>query len=214
MLALAVLALAPRPTRAASTADTSAPGVAAPGVAPPGAATPDAAASVRAARRNADPRRFLPDDDALPGWELTGPPRVFDGKTLSTHIDGGAEEFLARGFRSLGVCGYQKDSMEVVAEIYDMGARRGARAILDARGGITGNAGPSGATGSGSMASPASRVGEACVLDTTQVQFRRDRFYVSVTGFEARPEVTAALRCLADTIDARIRDLSPGTVPR
>lgn len=148
----------------------------------------------------ADPRRLFPGDGAIPGWTRPEEPRVFDGKTLFAHIDGGAEEFLAQGFRALGVGGYRKDSLEVVAEIYDLGTRRGATAILDARDDTVSNPGRPDST---AAISPA--VGEACVLDTMQVIFRRSRFYVAVTGFEARPEVTAALRVLADSIDARIR---------
>lgn len=203
LLVPVVIATAPAPAWAGPTADPAAPG--------------RVASAGATARPRTDPRHLLPDDDALPGWELAGAPRVFDGKNLFTHIDGGAEEFLALGFRALGVCGYRKDSIEVVAEVYDMGARKGARAILDARGGTSGDgspANPSGPSGSGPTAGVSSRVGEACVLDSTQILFRRDRFYISVTGFEARPEVTAALRCLADTIDARIRAMSPRSVPR
>jgi hypothetical protein len=159
----------------------------------------------------ADPRRFLPGSGAIPGWLPAEEPRVFNGKTLFAHIDGGAEEFLAQGFRALGVGGYRKDSLEVVAEIYDLGTRKGATAILDARGGTPPFEGrPRGESVSNparpdSAAGVPPAVGEACVLDTMQVIFRRGRFYIAVTGFEARPEVTAALRVLADSIDARIR---------
>jgi hypothetical protein len=130
----------------------------------------------------------------------TEEPRVFNGKTLFAHIDGGAEEFLAQGFRALGVGGYRKDSLEIVAEIYDLGTRKGATAILDARGGesVSNPAHPDSAAGIPPV------VGEACVLDSMQVIFRRGRFYIAVTGFEARPEVTGALRVLADSIDTRI----------
>ena len=149
----------------------------------------------------ADPRRLLPGDGAIAGWLRTEEPRVFNGKTLFAHIDGGAEEFLAQGFRALGVGGYRKDSLEVVAEIYDLGTRKGATAILDARGGES----ASNPTHPDSAAGIPPAVGEACVLDSMQVIFRRGRFYIAVTGFEARPEVSAALRVLADSIDARIR---------
>lgn len=176
-----------------------------------------------------DPRPFLPGDGAIPGWMRTEEPRLFNGKTLFAHIDGGAEEFLAQGFRALGVGGYRKDSLEVVAEIYDLGTRKGATAILDARSGAptegstvskkgtlsSGGTAPVGAApGAGNVSNfvrsdstvsipPA--VGEACVLDAMQVIFRRSRFYITVTGFEARPEIAVALRVLADSIDARIR---------
>jgi hypothetical protein len=141
----------------------------------------------------------------------TEEPRVFNGKTLFAHIDGGAEEFLAQGFRALGVGGYRKDSLEIVAEIYDLGTRKGATAILDARGGAPPFEGSArgenvlNPTRPDSSASTPPVVGEACVLDTMQVIFRRGRFYIAVTGFEARPEVTGALRVLADSIDTRIR---------
>jgi hypothetical protein len=170
------------------------------GAGPTGAASPP---GVRAARGEARTtaglsRPLLPADNVVPGWVHTEEPRVFDAQTLYAHIDGGAEEFLAQGFRTLSVVGYRKDSLEAVAEIYDLGTRQGATAILDARGGAP----PEGRQNPGARPSA---VGEACVLDTTQVLFRRGRFYVALTGFEARPEVTAALRVLADSIDARIR---------
>ena len=174
--------------------------------------TADQTASTRSTRpMGADPRLLLPADGAIPGWMRTEEPGVFNGKTLFAHIDGGAEEFLAHGFRALGVGGYRKDSLEIVAEIYDMGTRRGAKEILDARGGAPPR---DGAPSDGIVSNPVNTdptarispaVGDACVLDTTQVIFRRSRFYIAVTGFEAKPQVTAALRVLADSIDARIR---------
>jgi hypothetical protein len=136
-----------------------------------------------------DPRRLLPGNDAIPGWVRSEDPRIFSGKTLFAYIDGGAEEFLAQGFRDLTVGGYRKDSLEVVAEIYHLGSRKGATAILEARG--------------GSAESPT--VGEACALDSMQILFRREGFFVSVTGFEKKPAVAATLRALSDSIDARIR---------
>jgi hypothetical protein len=136
-----------------------------------------------------DPRRLLPGDNAIPGWARSEDPRIFTGKTLFAYIDGGAEEFLAQGFRDLAVGGYRKDSLEVVAEVYRLGSRKGATAILEARG--------------GSAESPAA--GEACALDSMQILFRREGFFVSVTGFEKKPAVAATLRALADSIDARIR---------
>jgi hypothetical protein len=188
------------------------------------AGTSDQPVSGRAARlpgppwgTGADPRHLLPGDDAIPGWTRAEEPRVFNGKTLFAHIDGGAEEFLAQGFRALGVGGYRKDSLEVVAEIYDLGTRKGATAILQARGGAPFGAGTAHTEGTpgdenvsdsarpDSTAEIPPAVGEACVLDTMQVIFRRSRFYVAVTGFKAAPEVTAALRVLADSIDVRIR---------
>lgn len=192
------------PTGAAGTSDQPVPGRA---TRPPG---PPWGTS-------ADPRRLLPGNGAIPGWTRAEEPRLFNGKTLFAHIDGGAEEFLAQGFRALGVGGYRKDSLEVVAEIYDLGTRKGATAIIEARGGASsggGTAHTEGTPGDENLSDPARpdstaeippAVGEACVLDTMQVIFQRSRFYVAVTGFEAAPEVTAALRVLADSIDARIR---------
>lgn len=195
ILALAVLMLSPGAAGAGLTEVGSAPGQ---------------PASSRIPRTpGADPRRFLPGNGAIPGWTRSEEPRVFDDKTLFAHIDGGAEEFLARGFRALGVGGYRRDSLEIVAEIYDQGTAKGAAAILEARGG--GDTSSPALADSIADAPPA--VGDACVLDAMQVIFRRNRFYVTVTGFEARPEVTAALRVLADSIDARIRAAgrNPGT---
>jgi len=208
---------------------TPAPGQAGPGLTGDSKASGSAASAPSPRRNAADPRLLLPGDGAIPGWMRAEEPRLFNGETLFAHIDGGAEEFLAQGFRALGVGGYRKDSLEIVAEIYDLGTRKGATAILDARGGAAvdegtarqrraavdeGTARQRGTPGDGDVSSPAGpdsaastppAVGEACVLDTMQVIFRRSRFYITVTGFEARPEVAAALRVLADSIDARIR---------
>jgi hypothetical protein len=205
LLALALAMLAP------ATAGVGLTGTAGAGIT--GAAgSSDLPAPGRTARPMAhDPRLLLPGDGAVPGWRRAEEPRVFNGKTLFAHIDGGAEEFLAQGFRALGVGGYRTDSLEIVAEIYDLGSRRGATAILRARGGPAGNGSASSDGGGSSPAHPDSitkippAVGEACVLDSLQVLFRRDGFYVAVTGFEAKPRVTTALRVLADSIDARIR---------
>ncbi|OQX86122.1 hypothetical protein B6D60_06770 [candidate division KSB1 bacterium 4484_87] len=54
------------------------------------------------------------------GWERQESPQYFTGAALFNHIDGGAELFHEFGFRQLSVLNFQKDSLEVSLEIYEM----------------------------------------------------------------------------------------------
>ncbi len=55
------------------------------------------------------------------GWKLSEPPKLFHSKNLYEHINGGAEAYLAFGFKELLVAYFEKENSSLTLEIYDMG---------------------------------------------------------------------------------------------
>jgi hypothetical protein len=72
--------------------------------------------------------RFLPSETAA--WKAAGEDRTFTRDTISGYLDGGAEAYLAYGFRRLLVREYSGPSgASLVAEVYDMGGAADAYGI-------------------------------------------------------------------------------------
>lgn len=63
------------------------------------------------------------------GWDWTGAPAIFKGQELYDHVDGGADPYFAFGFRAVAVREARKGSIQIRAEVYDMGGPDGARGI-------------------------------------------------------------------------------------
>ncbi len=57
----------------------------------------------------------------IEGWKLSEQPKLFNSGNLYEHINGGAEAYLAFGFRELLVAYYEKENSSLTLEIYDMG---------------------------------------------------------------------------------------------
>lgn len=174
-----------------------------------------------ASGRSVDPAvALLPPAGLPPGWDQAGEPRLYAGEALYKHIDGGAEVYLARGFRATAVALYQRGEAEVTVEVYDMASPAGALSIWKLN---TGGAGSTAAAavgpppadtlpaaasddslaGSGSAAAPDS-LGEAHAFDPYQILFRRGPWYVAVTRYDDSDSTAAALAALAWEVDRRI----------
>lgn len=131
--------------------------------------------------------------DLLRGWKASGGARLFEGKALYQHIDGGAELFHKHGFQKLCVQDYLKKGsqrrLEARIEIYDMGSVQGAADIFAANTlGVRTSA----------------KFGEACTIDELQIIFKRGRYYVTVTGYETGEEILSSMESLAGAVDGRI----------
>ncbi len=57
----------------------------------------------------------------IPGWKLSEPPKLFTPENLYEHINGGAEAYLAFGFKELLVAYFENPPCSLTVEIYDMG---------------------------------------------------------------------------------------------
>ena len=116
---------APRPPPAAPTSPPTRTTLAAtrPGAPPTASVDPPAAAeSFREAAR------YLPQNEAVPGWMQSGVVRLVNGRELFQVIDGAGEKYLGYGFRQLARTDYRNAGTELVVtvEVYDMGSALGA----------------------------------------------------------------------------------------
>jgi len=73
--------------------------------------------------------RLLPE--APPGWDQFGSTRIIWGSALSDYIDGGAEAYLAYGFREAAVREFTNDAgARLTVEIYEMSQPENAYGIF------------------------------------------------------------------------------------
>lgn len=133
---------------------------------------------------------LLPGDGVPPGWQRAAEQRLLEGKSLYSHINGGAELYYEHGFQKLAIGDYAKGDFEIRIEIYDMGSAEGAAGIFadNTKGLETG-----------------SQTGEACSVDDLQILFHRGNYYVSVTCFEIDKDLKKAISVLAVVLDQKIK---------
>jgi hypothetical protein len=132
---------------------------------------------------------LLPGDGIPAGWVAAGEPVLFEGQALYRHINGGAELYHDHGFIALAMRDYHKESLEVRAEIYDMGSPEGAAGVFDAN---------------TKGLETDKTYGTASSVDDYQILFHRDRYYVSLTCYTATPEEGEAMAALARAIQGKI----------
>jgi len=124
-----------------------------------------------------------------PAARLKAPVAYYDEKGLFEYIDGAAPLYLARHFRRLGAAELAlAGGGEAVADVYDMATPEDAASIFAAE------------------RSPSAREVpgfEGAVAGPLSFVFRRGRFYVKLTGFDARAE--AELPALARALERRMR---------
>jgi len=113
-------------------------------------------------------RSLFPDRAA--GWVRTGEPRTFAAADLWRYVDGDAERYLRAGVRRTFTTGYRyQDGTEAVADIHEMAAPEGARAIFESE------------PANGSR--PAA-LGDAARLYGQSLTFRRGRYFVRLTAYQ------------------------------
>ncbi|MEW6746548.1 MAG: DUF6599 family protein [Planctomycetota bacterium] len=146
-----------------------------------------------------DLRTFYPEpaaiDPAMTGEDL----RKFDRESLYDYIDGGAEVYLALGFREVGARDYVLPGgapVCVTLDIYDMGAPLGAYAIYCAE--VYAEA-------------QRLRVGVAGWIGGGSAVFWSNRYYVKIRADDDTQAVTKILTAMASQVAARIGP--PGEVP-
>jgi hypothetical protein len=69
------------------------------------------------------------DFDILPGWSSGDELLRYGRENLWEHINGAADQFLDLGFQQLQVMDFNKDTMSISVEIYDMGTELNAFGI-------------------------------------------------------------------------------------
>jgi len=109
---------------------------------------------------------------------------LYDAQTLFDYVDGAAPTFIQRGFRKLGAAEMSAGGGELTCDVYDMAAPANAEAIFTAE--------------RSSSAKSAPGWPEA-ITGSKSFVFRRGRYYVKLTAFDAKaeaalPELARALR--------------------
>jgi hypothetical protein len=135
-------------------------------------------------------RVYLPDDKAVPGWVRDGQPQEFEGEDLYTYIDGGAEIYEEYGFRRVIVQDYKDAAgQEVSLEIFEMETPEAAFGMFTFK-----------RSGQGR----ALELGGGGELESYYLNFWKNRFLVTLTGFDDTAGTSAGLRALAGAVEARL----------
>jgi hypothetical protein len=98
-------------------------------------------------------------------WKASSPDQVFDRKTLYDYMDGGAEVYLAFGFREVFVRKYaDAEENELVLDIYDMGSPAEAFGVFSC-----------------DRQDPEAGIGQGSEYGPGLLRFWRGRHFVSIT---------------------------------
>ena len=125
------------------------------------------------------------------GWKTTGAPATVAGEALFRVINGGAEIYLQTGFRQARFATLESpEGLAINLEIYEMTDPEAARSIFSQKSGDTGVKAP---------------YGQDARLAAYYLNFWRGRYQVTIAGYKATPEILAAIRTLAATVDKRLQ---------
>lgn len=148
---------------------------------------------------NRDLSRLLPESDMTGAWKPEGDPGSWEGEDLYIYINGGAEIFHEYGFQRVVIQDYknQEDS-SISLEIYEMQDARGAFGIFSFQASDTGEK---------------VDIGQGGQLEDYYLNFWQDRFFITLTGFDQKPQTLTGLKCLAEAVEARFGKREHGIPP-
>lgn len=137
-------------------------------------------------KETGDPAGLMPD--APDGWEQTGSTQTYTGFELSDYINGGAEAYLAYGFRRVVVREFTNaDGARLTIDIYEMDSPENAYGVFSTdRAGKSWPIGADAAYGSGLLS------------------FWKGPYFVSVMCYPAPPNVKDVIRELGVIIAEKI----------
>jgi len=140
---------------------------------------------------------FLPDKGGLQNWKAENAPQLYKGEDLYLYIDGGAEIYHEYGFKQVLVQDYKSaEGKSLTLEIFEMANSECAFGIYTFK-----------SSGKGK----AIAVGQDGQLEEYYLNFWKGNFLVTLTGFEASPEVIQGLLLIAKSVDAKVK--TPGRRP-
>lgn len=135
-----------------------------------------------------DMSAYLPDKNALAGWELSDPPRMFRGEELFRMINGGADVFHEYGFKQTLEAKYiDPDEKLIKLEIYEMKSPAAAYGAYTFRTGDEGKA---------------ATVGQEALLEDYYLNFWKGNFLVTVVGPDPGEKTVQSIVALAKAVDA------------
>ena len=122
------------------------------------------------------------------GWKKTGPPEVYDQKTLFKYIDGGAELYISYSFEKLTAFRYVRGKdEEIKVDVFDMGNSYNAYGVF-----------------SHGRESLSKEIGQGSEYSSGLLTFWKDRYYVSLLGYPETPEKQKVVMNLGKEISGRI----------
>lgn len=140
---------------------------------------------------------FLPQKNELQNWKAENAPQLYKGEDLYLYIDGGAEIYHEYGFKQVLVQDYKSaEEKSLTLEIFEMANSECAFGIYTFK-----------SSGKGK----AIAVGQDGQLEEYYLNFWKGNFLVTLTGFEASPEVIQGLLLIAKSVDAKVK--TPGRRP-
>jgi hypothetical protein len=133
---------------------------------------------------------LLPAAAGLEGWAPKGEPQLFSGEALFEYIDGGAEIYHEYGFREVAVQDYRSPGGRTVSlEVFEMASPAAAFGMFTFK-----------RSGEGPLAS----FGTEGELESYYLNFWRDRYLVTITGFDEDPGTVAGLSVVGRAVSDRI----------
>ena len=133
---------------------------------------------------------YLPAPDKLKGWKSVDTPQKFTGKALYVYMNGGAEIYLSRGFKQLITQKYiNKRNKTITLEIFEMESTSNALEMYTSKIGNDGTPLP---------------IGEEALLEDYYLNFRKENFLVTLTGFDSEKETIDGLITISKVVDERI----------
>ena len=148
---------------------------------------------------NQDLSRLLPESTMAGAWKPEGDPGSWEGEDLYIYINGGAEIFHEYGFQRVIIQDYknQEDS-SISLEIYEMQDAGGAYGIFSFQASDTGEK---------------LDIGQGGQFEDYYLNFWQDRFFITLTGFDQKPQTLAGLKHLAEALAARFGKREHGIPP-
>jgi len=148
--------------------------------------------NVRAAENKGRDALFhlLPLESQLKGWTFDGAPQKAVGQELYLLINGGAEIYMQEGFKRAILASYSNGKGKVInLEIFEMTSPESAKRIHMKKIGKQGKKLP---------------IGEGAVLEDYYLNFQKDRFQVTLSGYDSEAETVKMLLNLAHIVARRI----------
>jgi hypothetical protein len=141
-----------------------------------------------------DLRQLMPGE--VGGWRAESPGRVYDRDTLFEYIDGGAELYLAYGFREMVAGRYQKaGEPDIVVDLFDMGSSDDAFGVFTAE-----------------LQEPEAGVGQGSEYAAGLLRFWKGRFFASVWAEGETATTESSVLAIGEKIAAAIEP--PGRTPQ
>jgi len=133
---------------------------------------------------------LLPLESQLKGWKLDGAPQTAGGQELYLLINGGAEIYMQEGFRRAILASYSDGKGKVInLEIFEMTSPESAKRIHMKKIGKQGKKLP---------------IGDDAVLEDYYLNFQKERFQVTLSGYDSEEETVKMLLNLAQIVAKRI----------